>query len=118
MVPALVVHGPVETWKSRLADYTLSWFGSGSEFSRLCGLNEITECAFGLSAKRYSLPTIVHDAEKVKVIRQLIESTAEGRAIVNKGTTRRGQTPASSIMFTMNNDVLDNLTLSDNSDKS
>ena len=38
------------------------------------------------------------------MVRNLIESTAEGRAVVSMGTTRLGQVPACAVLFTMNGD--------------
>ena len=117
LIPALVAYGPVATWKSRLADLTLCWFGWGEDYFRLCSVHGISEHALGLSSKRFALPTIIHDPKSVEMIRNLIECTAEGRSVVTKGTTRLGQAPACAVLMTMNGDKFSALASSHHGDQ-
>ena len=117
-IPALLVHGDIARGKSVFADMTLCWYGQN--LSDLCSLNGISEHGLGNSAKTYSLPTIVHDPDPKKpgMVHDLIQMTVEGLSIVTRGTTRKGHRPSSSVLFTMNEDMLQRLAESSPKDES
>ena len=96
----MIVHGPVSTWKSRLAELSLCWYGQN--LANVCSVKGISGFAMGLRAKRLALSVIVHDPKTSPKVHDLVEGAAEGRMSITKVTTTHGISMVSSVMFTMN----------------
>ncbi|XP_055342039.1 uncharacterized protein LOC129590712 [Paramacrobiotus metropolitanus] len=99
-IPSVVVVGRPDSWKTTLANLTLSFFGR--ELHTLCNVRQISLPALRERWQKLRLPHIFHDVADIPTLREVILASFEQQLHVNYRTVDEPAQPTSSVLITAN----------------